>query len=140
MKINYAKKTITLTKSEMKAAQTYGTDAYKALVDAQRTFPDFAVVVKTPSSKRDNFKGLTRDFMKGYILEHDNDDHSVMAEYNALCGLDDNGEKKDFAAVASYGELRMWFLNTYPELRDMQSTIDSIMERVRKEQAEKKAA
>ena len=78
--------------------------------------------------------------MKDYILEHDNDDHSVMAEYNALCGLDDKGEKKDFAAVASYGELRMWFLNTYPELRDMQSTIDSIMERVRKEQAEKKAA
>ena len=110
MKINYAKKTITLTKSEMKAAQTYGTDAYKALVDAQRTFPDFIVVVKTPSSKRDNFKGLTRDFMKGYILEHDNDDHSVMAEYNALCGLDDKGEKKDFAAVDQllYGCPRQW--------------------------------
>lgn len=140
MKINYAKKTIMLTKSEMKAAQTYGTDAYKALVDAQRTFPDFTVVVKTPASRRDNFKGLTSDFMKRYIVEHDDEDHSIMAEYNTLCGLDDSGKKKDFAAVATYGELRMWFLNTFPELRDMQSTIDSIMDRVRKEQAEKKAA
>lgn len=140
MKINYAKKTITLTKSEMKAAQIYGTDEYKALVDAQRTFPDFTVVVKTPASKRDNFKGLTRDFMKDYILKHDDEEHSVMAEFNTLCGLDDKGEKKGFAAVASYGELRMWFLNTFPELRDMQSTVDTIMERVRKEQAEKKAA
>ena len=95
MKINYANKTITLTKSEMKAAQTYGTDAYKALVDARRTFPDFIVVVKTPASKRDNFKGLTRDFMKGYILEHDDEEHSVMAEFNALCGFDDNGEVRE---------------------------------------------
>ena len=140
MKINYAKKTIELTKSEMKAAENYGTEMYKALLDAQKNFPDYAIKVKAPASKRDNYKGLTYEFMKKYIGGHDDDEHSIMNEYNTLCGLDANGNKKTFAAVASYGELRMWFLAKYPELRDMQSAIDSIMERVRQDQADAEAA
>ncbi len=140
MKINYTKKTIELTKSEMKAAENYGTEMYKSLLDAQKNFPDFSVTVKTASAKRDNYKGLTRDFMKDYIQKHDDEDHSISAEFNTLCGFDADGKKKTFAAVASYGELRMWFLSKYPELHDMQSSINSIMDRVRQEQEMKKAA
>ena len=140
MKINYAKKTIELTKSEMKAAEIYGSEMYTALLDAQKSFPDFIVKVKSPSVKRDNYKGLTREFMKNYIDTHDDDEHSAMQEFNTLCGLTADGEKKAFAAVASYGELRMWFLTKFPELSDMQSTINSIMERVRQERGENKAA
>ena len=111
MKINYAKKAIELTKSEMKAAECYGSEMYRALLDAQKSFPDFTVKVKVPASKRDNYKGLTREFMKNYISKHDDEQHSTMSEFNTLCGLDADGNKKTFAAVASYGELRMWFLS-----------------------------
>ncbi len=139
MKILYGKKVIELTKSEMKTAEIYGTEMFKALLDAQKSFPDFEIQVKAPASKRDNYKGLTREFMKNYIADHDDDEHSIMAEFNTLCGLDAEGHKKTFAAVASYGELRMWFLAKSPELRDMQSTIEDIMERVRKEASTKAA-
>ena len=140
MKIDYEKKTIELTKSEMKAAENYGSEMYTALLDAQKSFPDFTVKVKAPVSKRDNYKGLTREFMKNYIDGHDDDEHNALHEFNTLCGLTADGEKKAFAAIASYGELRMWFLTKYPELSDMQSTINSIMERVRQERGDKKAA
>lgn len=140
MKINYAKKAIELTKSEMKAAECYGSEMYRALLDAQKSFPDFTVKVKVPASKRDNYKGLTREFMKNYISKHDDEQHSTMSEFNTLCGLDADGNKKTFAAVASYGELRMWFLSKYPALRDMQSAIEDIMKRVREEREEKTAA
>ena len=140
MKINYEKETIELTKSEMKAAETYGTEMFKALLDAKKNFPGYAIKVKAPASKRDNYKGLTREFMKDYIDEHDDDEHTALHEFNTLCGLTADGKRKAFAAVASYGELRMWFLTTFPELRDMQSTIENIMKRVREERDEKNAA
>ena len=135
MKINYRTSTIELTKAEAKQAEIYGSVMYTALKNARNDFPTFPVKVKSASSKRDNYKGLTRDFMKDYIKSHDDDEQSIMVEFNTLCGLDENGEKKAFAAVASYGELRMWFLDKFPELSDMQSAITSIMDQVRANKA-----
>ena len=63
-----------------------------------------------------------------------------MAEFNELCGFDADGNKKPFAAVASVGELRMWFLNEYPEFIESRSRIDKILEKTRKEIADKQAA
>ena len=40
MKINYAKKTIEMTKGEMKAAETYGSEMFKALLDAGMRIPE----------------------------------------------------------------------------------------------------
>ena len=134
MKILFAKETIELTAKEAREAEIYGSEMYRALIDAKCQFPDFAVTVKAKAAKAVNFKGMTREFMKSHIEKHDADG-SIMAEFNKLCGLDGNGNKKAFAAVASYGELRMWFLSQYPELADMQSTINSIMDRVRAEKA-----
>ena len=135
MKINYRTNTIELTKSEAKQAEIYGSTMYRALLDAKKDFPSFSVGIKAPANKRDNYKGLTCDFMRDYISKHDNAEKTIMAEFNTLRGLDADGNKKAFAAVASYGELRMWFLSQYPELADMQSTINSIMDRVRAEKA-----
>ena len=135
MKILYGKEVIELTKGEAKQAQIYGSEMYKALLDARHNFPTFEIRVKSAAPKRDNYKGLTREFMKKYIADNDDELHTATNEFNTLCGLDEKGNKKAFAAVASYGELRMWFLNKYPELSNMQDSIKVIMERVRKERA-----
>ena len=84
MKINYSKKAIELTKSEMKAAECYCSEMYRALLDAQKSFPDFTVKVKVPASKRDNYKGLTREFMKNYISDHDDEQHITMSAWKTL--------------------------------------------------------
>ena len=102
MKINYARKAIELSKSEAKKAEVYGSEMYKALLDAKKSFPDFTISVKSAPIKHDGFKGLNRAFMHDYIENHDDDDHNTMKEFNTLCGLDEKGNKKSFAAVASY--------------------------------------
>lgn len=46
---------------------------------------------------------------------------------NALCGLDESGKKQELAAAASYGELKMWFLEQFPEIEQMSENIRKIM-------------
>ena len=140
MKINYAKNVIELSAKEAREAEIYGSPAYLALLDAKRQFEGFTVVVKTKSTKTASFKGLNREFMKKHIEENPIEGKDLMAEFNALCGLDSEGSKKAFAAVASFGELRMWFLNAYPEFAESRSKIDEILAKTREEIAAKRAA
>ena len=78
-------------------------------------------------------------YMEQYIKVHDDADRSILKVFYQLRGLDENGKKVELAAAASFGELRMWFLNQYPEVEDMNATVDNILEKARKERAEKKA-
>ena len=140
MKILFAREVIELSAKEAREAENYGSPAYLALMDAKRQFPTFSVGTKTKSKNAGAFKGMNHEFMKKHIEAHPKEGRDLMAEFKALCGLDDNGEKKDFAAVASFGELRMWFLNEYPEFTESRSQIDKILEKTRKDIADKQAA
>ena len=46
MKTNLSNKTIELTKTEMNAAMTYGTEEYRALQEMRRDYPGFRVVAQ----------------------------------------------------------------------------------------------
>ena len=140
MKILYAKKVIELTTKEAREAENYGTTACKALIEAKQQFPEFTIEVKGKSKNTGAFKGLTREFMRKHIKDHPIEGKDLVAEYNALCGLDAEGNKKTFAAVASYGELRMWFLRYYPEFTESRSKIDEILDKTRKDIKDKRAA
>ena len=127
MKTLYAKEVIELTKSEMKEAEIYGSKMYYALREVQHEFPNFKIVVARPS-KRDTFKGLNREYMETYIKDHDDENRTIIKEFYKLCGQDENGNDLPFAAVASYGELKLWFLTTYPEIKNLASGVKEIME------------
>ena len=59
----------------------------------------------------------------------------------ALGGLDENGKKKQFAQAVPYGILKQWFLTYFPEVADMNNTIDEILKKAQaKREAAKKAA
>lgn len=137
MFINERKKTIEMSKSEHRAAHTYGTPQYGSLQEIRKAYPGFRVVIKE-HKRTDRLKGLDAEYMKKYILSHDADG-SILKVFYQLRGLDENGKKVELAAAASFGELRMWFLNQYPEVEDMNATVDNILEKARKERAEKKA-
>ena len=138
MYINVTAKTIEMVKSEHHAAHTYGTTQYEELQEVRKAYPGFKVVIKE-RKRTDRLKGLDVDYMKRYIKAHDNADGSVLKVFNQLRGLDESGKKVELAAAASFGELRMWFLNQYPEVEDMNAAVDNILEKARKERAEKKA-
>ena len=138
MYINVTAKAIEMAKSEHRAAHTYGTSKYEELQEVRKAYPGFKVVIKE-RKRTDRLKGLDAEYMKKYIMSHDDDEGSILKVFYQLRGLDENGKKVEFAAVASFGELRMWFLNQYPEIEDMSAPVDEILARVRKERAEKRA-
>lgn len=139
MKILYAKKMIELSAKEAREAETYGSPAYLAMIDAMRQFEGFGIA--TAGKKAGGaFKGLTREFMRKHIETHPIEGRDLMDEFNTMCGLNNDGTKKAFAAVASYGELRMWFLNEYPEFGESRQKINEILDKTRENIAVKRAA
>ena len=132
MKVMYGRKVIMLTSAEAREAEIYGSKMYRALTDAMNTHKDFEVEVESKSKKVVSFKGMTREFMRAHIEANPKEGEDLLGKFNTLCGLDENGEKRLFAAVASVGELRMWFLNEYPEFNEGRTKIEEILADVRK--------
>ena len=144
MNANISTSTITMTKTEAKAAGKFGTPEFDELKELRAAYPTFRIVVKDSKSK-DNMKGLDTKFMKKYIEKHDDENGTNMSIFNQLRGLDDDGNAIEFARVATYGELKMWFLDTYPEVENMNKTVDDILAKAKKNreakrEAERKAA
>lgn len=123
MKINFKNNTIEMTKTEANAASKYGSDAYKALKEIRVDFPTYRIVVKATSSKKQNaFKGLTYDYMEAYIEAHDDECKTKMQEFKTLRATD-----SDLVTSCSYGEIKKWFLNAFPELDSPQKKAAEIM-------------
>ena len=110
MKINHMNCTIELTKTEMKAAEKFGSEMYLNLREARQDNPNYRVKVVAPSKKVDRHKGLTAE-----------------------------GKEDEFGCAVSYGELKQWFFVQYPQFEKMEDSVNEIMKKV-KEQASKKAA
>ena len=113
--INTAANTIEMTKEFAKKAKYFGTDEYNMLQIARKDYPTFSVTTKKTKSK-ENYKGLTLDYMKKYIELHPQT--LVLEVLRTLVGLDENGEKIEDAETTSYGEIRAWFFGCYPEVKN----------------------
>lgn len=122
--INAATNTIEMTKEFARKAKYFGTDEYNMLQVARKDYPTFSVTTKKTKSK-ENYKGLTLDYMKKYIELHpqtleleDGTEMEAIEVLRTLVGLDENGEKIEDAETASYGEIRAWFFGCYPEVKN----------------------
>lgn len=137
MFINEAKKVIEMTKSENRAAHTYGTPEYDNLQEVRKAYPGFRVVVKE-RKQVDRLKGLDVPYMKKYIIEHDTKEHENWKLFCKLRGLDEQEEKQELSVAVPFGELRMWFLFTYPEVEELATSVEAILDAAKKARAEKK--
>ena len=127
MKINYKNQTIEMTKKFASAAKYYGSDAYKQLQEARRDYPTFRVITKqTAAKKRDNYKGLTVDFMEEYIKKHDDGDGSIMAKFDNLRATSEEA-KAVGAKSASFFEIKEWFLKQFPAFAEFQKKREEIL-------------
>jgi hypothetical protein len=140
MKINHMNCTIELTKTEMKAAEKFGSEMYLNLREARQDNPNYRVKLVAPSKKVDHHKGLTVDKMKNYILKNDDEEQSKLKEFYGMRGLTPEGKKDESGCPVSYGELKQWFFMQYPECKEMHDSVNKIMEKVRKHAEAEKAA
>lgn len=136
--INRKMRTIEVTKKFNKASSRYGSDEYKELQNALNDNPGFKVVVKSSTKKNDGYKGLTYKYMEKYISTHDDEDHSIMAEYNMLRGIGDEAEDAN-ADSLTYAEMKDWFLDKFPAIAQFHKDREEIMKKVQKNKAKKVA-
>ena len=144
--INDKKQTIQMNKTTAEAASQYGTEEYNALQEVRRAYPTYSVVVISRKSEKSEFKGLTYVFMEKYIKAHDDDDKSKMKAYFNLRG-ESEAAKAVGANAKSYGEIKEWFLDAFPEFgqfyRDRENLLNQIADKKAKakqdEENEKRA-
>lgn len=119
MTINYITMTIEMTKAESKAAGKVGTEAFKEMLSLMQQFPNYKiqVIARAATKKSCDYKGLTYAYMEKYIKAHDNDKHTIMAEYEDLRGESD-AAKDVLADSFTYQEIKNWFLGKFPEIRE----------------------
>ena len=140
MNINYEKKTIEMTKAESKEAGNPTNAKFEELMKLRSIFPDFEIIVKTTSVKRDTYKGLDYEFMKKYIESHDNSEENLK-EFYKLRGMNEKGERDILIEEHSYGEIKMWFLGTYPEIEKFNEETNKKLREIKaKRAAARKAA
>ena len=130
IKINNSNRTIVITKAFAKEAETFKSEAYIALKEAKADNPTYSVVVRK-APKRDTHKGLTFDFMKKYISKHD-EDGTLMEEFEAIT------KNEDGIQSMSYGEVKEWFLVSFPEVDEIFNRREEISKRVKAKKAEMK--
>ena len=137
MNANLMTKKIEMTKTEAKTAGKLNTTEYNTLLELMNNFPGYQIeIVKTAAKKVDRFKGLDYNYMRDYIKSHNEE---LLKEFYTLRGLDENGKKVGMAAAASYGEIKMWFLEQFPEIEEMGEKVNKIIEETRKAREARKA-
>ena len=137
MNANLMTKKIEMTKTEAKAAGKLNTTEYNTLLELMNNFPGYQIeIVKTAAKKVDRFKGLDYNYMTDYIKSHNKE---LLKEFYTLRGLNENGKKVGMAAAASYGEIKMWFLEQFSEIEEMGEKVNKIIEETRKAREARKA-
>ena len=135
---NFVAKKIEMTKTEAKAAGKPNTNEYNTLLELMKNFPDFQIEIVKPAAKKvDHYKGLDYDYMETYIKSHCVEKLEIFYE---LRGLDKDGNKVGLAAIATYGEIKMWFLAEFPEIEKMGEHVSQIIEEARKARVMRKSA
>lgn len=115
-KLNHANETIELTKQFAKASGKYDSEEYKLLMEVKKDFPNYKIVVKdTPKRKqpKDNYKGLTYEYMERYIKTKENHEE-LLKEFYELRGIGTGYDA--IIKTASYIQVKKWFLNAFPEI------------------------
>lgn len=127
--INYEANTIEITSAFEKTASVYGSRAYKELKAAREDFPAFTVSVIKISPKKNSaaIKGLNYETMARYIKAHDDADSTIMREFKTLS---EKSEDNNFHA-ATYGEIKKWFLNTFPNFEGVRFKADEALHSIK---------
>ncbi len=109
--INYIENTITVTKKFLKEAGVIGSAAYKELAQLRKDLPDFQIVQREISKKKDKktYGKLDYKAMGEFIKEKEEDAaDTVLAEFEHV---------KQLSKIrsGSYAYVKTWFLARYKD-------------------------
>ena len=110
------KKTIELTKAEMKNAMVFGTDEYSNLQIVRRDYPDYKVVEIKSKKNNSDFANLKMADIKKYVEKYGTDEQKERFDLISKRRVDEVGE---YCEPQSFFQIKSWFLNEFPEFKQI---------------------
>lgn len=119
MNANLMTKKIEMSQKEAKEAGKLNTEKFTELRNYMAMYPGFEIQIKAPARRKVEFRGLDYKYMREYIRNHDDENHTIMAEFNTLIAQDKKDGKKGYEYLEATGYLavRDWFLTKFPEIK-----------------------
>ena len=119
MNANLFARKIEMTKTEAKEAGKLNSDAFITLRQLMEMYPGYEIQIKAPAKRKNEFGKLDYKYMRAYILKHDDEKHSKMETFKTLIAQDkkDGREGSEHLEAAGYLDVRVWFLSTFPEIK-----------------------
>ena len=117
MKVLYAEGVIEMNTTFAKMMENPLSEEYALLQKIRMENPTFAVrrrqIKKNPN--KECWKGLTYEYMEGYIATHENDENrdAVLADFAELQLI-----SRCHSNAHRYPVIKQWFLNKYPEIAE----------------------
>ena len=120
LKVDVANSRLVMDRTFAKNCAIAGSAEYNLLQSARKDYPNFTVEQRTikRNANKECYRGLTYEYMKKYILAHDDEKGSIMAIFHELRGNVVSEDDELQAESLTYGEIKMWFLDTYPEIKN----------------------
>ena len=146
LKVDVANARLVMDRTFAKNCAIAGSAEYNLLQSARKDYPNFTVEQRTikRNANKECYRGLTYEYMKKYILAHDDEKGSIMAIFHELRGNVVSEDDELQAESLTYGEIKMWFLDTYPEIKNFHESradrIKAIKEKQKKAAEEKAKA
>ncbi len=110
--IDHENKTITLTKAYAQRANTPGTKEFRELATLHKTFPEYAIGMRTAviTADKETHNGLTIKQME----------HHIKTFYGKEAQAEFQKIKEYYKDTKGYyGKVKAWFLKKYPNYQDM---------------------
>lgn len=115
LKLNHTNCTIVMDRTFAKRSENTRSEEYAHLQQVRQDYPTYTVVrrqIKT-NPKKENYKGLTYEYMEDYILTHGSADEvrKNLAIYEEMLLVAECHSRS-----RRYPAIKSWFLEMYPEV------------------------
>ena len=122
LKIDFAKEQIIMERTFAQKVTDTSSAEYRHLQEVRRDYPDFKVVLRKikKNPNKETYKGLTYDYMRNYILTHEDDKNAliVLAEFSEMRQI-----SRCHSQAKRYPVIKNWFLEKYPEIKNFGETV-----------------
>lgn len=112
VKIDHVEKQIIMSSTFAKKQAFTNSPEFREIQALHESFPTYAIITRKirTNPQKEAFLGLTFEYMQNYISSH----------ANAEVHLKEFAELRELAKCHSvrYPNIKKWFLETYPEVRD----------------------
>lgn len=137
MTINFNKKTIELSKSEMKEAKIFGSEMYNDLQTARKDYPKFKVVELKAKKSKAILSTLDMNSITEYVERHGTDEQKNNFNLISKSSISESGE---YVKAQSFFKIKAWFLNEFPEIKQWYKVRDDKITNIYEAAASKNVA